>query len=65
MAPQQLKEPEPAKKKAAPPTPASTQAEAGGLTEAEAVFKNGVLKISLPKVPGTEKKKGKKIKIKS
>ena len=36
MAPQQLKEPEPAKKKAAPPTPASTQAEAGGLTEAEA-----------------------------
>ena len=33
--------------------------------KAEAVFKNGVLKISLPKVPGTEKKKGKKIKIKS
>ena len=31
----------------------------------EAVFKNGVLKINLPKLPGTEKGKGKKIKIKS
>jgi HSP20 family protein len=31
----------------------------------EATFKSGVLKIKLPKVPGAEKGKGKKIKIKS
>ena len=32
--------------------------------KAEASFKNGVLKISLPKIPGAAKEKGEKIKIK-
>jgi HSP20 family protein len=42
--------------------PLSTKVDAA---KTEASFKNGVLKVSLPKIPGAGREKGKKIKIKS